>query len=591
MLRLSEYVRPFRRQMIILFVLTALSTLIGLVPVYLMKPLTDEVLFTSTKTPISDRLWTLNILCFALLLVHIVHAVTESIREYRRNWIGEKVGLTLRRSLYVHLQKLSLQFYYDERTGDLHSRVTDDINSLQSFITTDLIELTIFSVMSVGMCVLLFCLEWRLTLILLVPVPLIIIILRVFGGKIIVTYRNLYKKIANMSSIVFNVLSGIIVIKTNVAERRELARFDKASNEVANENLHNAYLNFTFLPLIGIVLFAAGLAIRWIGGWAVVQGKITAGDMMVFLGYVGQFYGPVQGINQIYANFQNTIAAAERVFQVLDAKPQIVDAPDAIDLPIIKGDIKFSRVAFSYDGHKNVLEDINLEIKSGEIVGVAGRSGAGKTTLLQLLCRLYDPSQGSISIDGYDLRKVKVESLLKQMGIVLQETTLFYGTVAENIAYGKPDASRREIIFAAKAAGAHDFIMRLPHAYDSLLREEGLGLSGGQRQRISIARVLLKNPRIAIFDEAESSLDLETGAFIQHSIKKLSQDRTVFIISQRPSILKMVDRLIVIDNGRIVESGTYESLSQSGGVFSSLLQKANIKVEDIDKRSAVIYVV
>ncbi|MFH1622228.1 MAG: ABC transporter ATP-binding protein [Candidatus Omnitrophota bacterium] len=589
-LRLLEFVRPFRRHMILVFVLAVLLTLLGLVPIYLMKPLTDEVLVAPTGTSISDKIFSLNILCFTLLIVHIIQTATSSIFQYRRNWLTQKISLELRRKLYAHLQKLDLQFYYDERVGDLHARVTDDTESLQSFIVFDLVDLLMNVVMFVGIGAILFYLEWKLTIILLLPMPLIFILLRVFGGKIIVSYRKLYQKIANMSSLVFNALSGIIVIKTNVAEERELAKFDTVNRDVVGENLNNALLNFTFLPLIGTIMFSAGLAIRWLGGWKVVQGELTVGEMIVFMGFMWQFYGPVSGSNQIYANFQNTVAAAERVFKVLDAEPKIYNAPDAIELSSIKGSIKFTNVVFSYDGHKNVLEDINLEVRPGEMIGVSGRSGGGKTTLLKLICRLYNPLQGSISIDGYELRNVKVESLRKQIGIVLQDTILFYGTIAENIAYGRPDASKLEIIFAAKAAGAHDFIMCLPYAYDTLIGDEA-GLSGGQKKRISIARVLIKNPRIAIFDEAESSLDLETGAFIQASIKKLAKDRNIFIISQRPSMLKMVDKLIIIDNGRIVETGTYESLSKAGGVFSSLLEKKEIKPEDIEKRSPSIYVV
>jgi len=588
MVRLFKYLKSYRRHFIILFIFTILSAFLGLVPVYLMKPLTDDV-FVASNRPINDRIWDLNLICFMLVLVQIVDTVISSLLNYSRSWLSQKIGMNLRRVLYAHLQKLSLQFFYEEKTGDLHNRITDDPESIQRFFVRDIVDFIISFVMLIGITIILFYLEWRLAIILIIPFPLILILLRVFGEKIIVIYRKLYHKLDSMSSLLFNAISGIIVVKTNVAEERELARFDKANTEIATESLRNAFLSFTFLPLIGIIIFSAGVGVRWFGGWRVIQNQLTVGEIIVFMGYTMQFYGPLSGINQIYLNFQDAVTATERIFRILDTEPKIYSAPGAIDLPTIKGNIKFTDVTFSYDGHKKVLEHVNLEVKPGEVIGIAGRSGGGKTTLLKLLCRLYDPLEGFISIDGFNLFNVKLGSLRKQIGIVLQETILFYGTVAENIAYGRPDASKKEIVFAAKAAGAHDFIMRLPYAYDTLMGEE-VGLSGGQKQRISIARVLLKNPRIAIFDEALSSVDLETGAFIQASMKMLAKNSTVFIISQKPSELKMANRLIVIDNGRIVESGTYESLSKSGGIFTTFIKKNEINPEDIEKRSLSIHV-
>ncbi len=578
-LKLLKYHRPYKCQLIIIFVFTLFSTLLSLLPTYLIRPLTDKVFAPPAPIPIEDRLWTLHLLVILFVLVHVVGAAVSSTLGYYKEWLGEKIGINLRHALYAKLQKLSLKFFNLEKVGELHSRVRYDTMSLQYFIVSELMQLFIYVVMFVGIGVILFYLDWRLSILLLMPVPLIILLSNAYGERLTRTYRRSYKKIASMNSLIFNFLKGIIVVKTNVAEERELVKFDQADTDSVTEKLHCAKLNFLFMPSIGFIIYLCGVLVYWLGGYKVVRGELTLGEMMVFIGYMWQFYGPVSDINSIYARYQNTAVAAERVFKLLDTEPEIRNAPDAIDLPCIQGNVRFDNVTFTYDGKKNVLEGINLEAKPGEIVGIAGPSGAGKSTLAYLLCRLYSISGGSVSINEYDLRRVKIESLLNQIGLVLQETILFYGTVAENIAYGKPEASRMEIISAAKAAGSHDFIMQLPDAYDTLLREGGVGLSGGERQRISIARILLKDPKIIIFDEATSSVDLGSQRIIQTTIKKLAAEHTIFIISHHPSMLKITDKLIVLDHGKIVESGTYDNLIKTGGIFTRFLEEE--KLEDI----------
>jgi len=574
-LRLFEYSRTYKRYLVIVFVGSLLATLLSLVPTYIMKPLTDKVFAPALPIPPRDRFFTLNLLIILLVVVYVVQISVSSILEYYKGWLAEKIGINLRRALYAHLQKLSLKFYNLERTGELHSRICYDTMSLQYFIVSDLLQLFIYLVMFLGIGTILFCLEWKLAILLLVPIPLIIILSNTFGERLIFTYRRLHQKMANMDSAVFNALKGIIVVKTNVAEEREAVKFEKVNTDVSTERLHCAKLNLSFLPSMGFIITLSGVLVYWFGGWQVIKGKLTLGEMMVFIAYMWQFYGPISGVNSIYARYQDTIAAAERVFKVLDAKPEIRDAVDAIDLPSIQGNVRFDNITFTYDGQKNVLEGIQLEAKPGEIVGIAGSSGAGKTSLAYLLCRLYDVSGGSVSVDGYDLKKIKIESFLNQIGLILQETMLFYGTIAENIAYGKLEASKIEIISAAKAAGAHDFIMRLSDAYDTLLGEGGVGLSGGERQRISIARVLLKDPKIIIFDEATASVDLATQTIIQATIKRLSKGRTIFVISHHPDMLKITDRVLILDRGKIIESGNYDDLSKSGGLFTKLFKENN----------------
>jgi len=574
-LRLFGYCRSYKSYIIIIFVLTGLATLLSLVPTYMMKPLTDRVFAPPEPIPIEDRLWTLHLLVILFVLVHVVGTTVSSISGYYKEWLGEKIGINLRHAVYGHLQKLSLKFFNLEKVGELHSRVCYDTMSLQYFIVFELMELFMDLIMFVGIGIILCYFNWRITILLLMPVPLIILLSNTFGEKLIFTYRRLYQKIANMDSVVFNAIKGIIVVKTNVAEERELVRFDQSDMASATEKLHCTKLSSLFMPSIGFIIYLCGILVYWLGGYKVVRGELTLGEMMVFIGYMWQFYGPVSGINSIYARYQNTAAAAERVFKLLDTEPEIQNAQDAIDLARLQGNVRFDNVKFAYGDQKNVLEGINLEVKPGEILGVTGPSGAGKSTLAYLICRLYDASAGSVSVDGYDVRSLKIESLLNQIGLVLQETILFYGTVAENIAYGKPEASKMEIISAAKAAGAHDFIMRLSDAYDTLLGEGGVGLSGGERQRISIARVLLKDPKIIIFDEATASVDLATQTIIQATIKRLSKGRTIFVISHHSDMLKITDRVLILDRGKIIESGTYDDLSKSGGLSTHLLKENN----------------
>jgi ATP-binding cassette subfamily B protein len=554
-----------------------------------MKPLTDRVLAPSQPTSVQDRIVMLHLLIISLIVVQVINTVVGSLLAYHKGRLSEKIGLNLRQTACAHLQTLSLKYYQRETVGGLYSRILHDTANLQFFITSEVLDFFMDMVMFFGIGAVLFSLEGRLTLLLLLPMPLIVILANIFGDKMIITYRKLYQKMANLSSVLFNIIKGAIIVKTNTAEERELARFEKASTDVFNERLYNSKLHFLFSPSMGFILFLCGIMIRWYGGWKVIRGELSLGDMMVFIGYMWQFYGPITEMNSIYMRYQSTKAVGERVFSVLDTEPEIKDDPNAIELPNINGSIKFDAVTFSYDGKKNILQDINLEIKPGEVLGVMGPSGAGKTSLIHLLCRLYDPTCGSIYIDGHELRKVKMASLLKHIGIVLQDTILFSGTISENIAYARPDASSIEIILAARAAGAHDFIMNLPDAYDTILGEGGAGLSGGEKQRISIARVLLKNPKIIIFDEATSAVDLTTEEMIQAAIEKMKKEgHTVITISHKLSMMQITDRLIFIENGQIIECGTYESLNRAGGALNRFLIEK--KEEKTKERSLDFYV-
>jgi ATP-binding cassette subfamily B protein len=576
-LRLFKYVRPFRKTLILIFALSIFATLVSLVPTYIMKPLTDEVLAPSVPKSINERIFSLNGLIILLVIAYVLETVISSFLQYKKDWLGVKIGINLRKTLYSHMQKLSLKFYNSEKTGSLHSRVCYDTRCMELFVVNDLLDFFKSFVMFLAIGVVLFSLNSTLTVLLLLPLPIVMYLSHTFGERLVSTYRRLYQKAANMSSVVFHAIKGILVVKTSVAEEREIARFDIINSNVSDERINKSKLYYLFLPAMGSVLFISGIMIRWFGGWQIITGSLSLGTLMVFIGYMWQFYNPIRQINGIYARFQDVIAASERYFKILDTDPEIYVKREAITLPYLKGYIRFDNIVFSYDGKNNVLENINLETQPGEIIGIIGPSGAGKSSLLQLLCRLYEPRSGTIYIDGQEIRKFDLEFLRYQIGIVLQDTFLFSGTIAENIGYTKPDASKIEIVTAAKAAGAHEFIINLPDAYDTLLGEGGCGLSGGEKQRISIARVLLKNSKIVIFDEASSSIDLLTQSIIRRTFKKLKEEgHTVFIISHQLSMMELTDRLIFLDKGRLAEQGTYESLSKAGGALANFLKKKEL---------------
>ena len=588
-LRLFTFARPYKNYLILIFVLSIFSTLLALVPTYIMKPLTDKVLAPSQPTSMDNRVWLLSELIILLVIVYVAETIINSFLQYRKEWLGVKIGLNLRKTLYAHLQRLTLKFYNSEKAGNLHSRVCYDTQSLQYFLVYDLLDLFTSIVMFLAIGIVLFFLNRTLTLLLLLPIPVIMYLSHTFGERLVATYRRLYQKSANMSSVVFNAIKGIVVVKTSVAEEREVARFEIVNSNVSNERINKSKLYFLFLPAMSSILFISGIMIRWSGGWQIITGSLSLGALMVFIGYMWQFYEPIRDINGIYARFQDVIAAAERFFKILDTEPELYAVRETITIPHLKGNIRFDNVVFTYDGKNNVLENINLEIQPGEIMGIVGPSGAGKSSLLQLLCRLYEPRSGSIYIDGNEIQKLDLKFLREQIGIILQDTFLFFGTIAENIAYTKPDASKIEIISAAKAAGAHEFIMRFPDAYDTLLGESGVGLSGGERQRISIARVLLKNSKIVIFDEATSAVDLLTQDIIKSTIKKLKEEgRTVFVISHQLSMMEITDRLMFLDKGRLIEHGTYESLSKTGGALANFLKEKKSAQEK--ERSLGFYV-
>ncbi len=569
--RLFSYLKPYWYLAVISFLLSLSTTGLNLVPNYIGKYLMDMVFVPIKPTEGSDRFLWLNIFVLSLIGVHILSTLLGTGRNYMMSWLGNKVIFDLRTSAYEYLQRLSLSFYDKKETGRLMSRVTYDTGNLQNFIVNGIQDFVMDILTLTGMCVILFITDWKLAMLTLIPLPILAFSSVVFGKKMHMVYHKVWRRMASISAILADTIPGVKVVKTFVAENREIDRFTRVNDEYFRSNMRAAKLSTLYFPIMGFATFAGGIIIRWFGGREVITQDMTVGELTMFMGYMWQFYAPVQGLTRLNHMLQMAASAAERVFEILDAQPEIQDKKNAIELPEIKGNIKFDNVVFSYDGEKNALDGVSFEVKAGQIIGLSGPSGAGKTTLINLIGRFYEVTSGSITVDGYDIRDVKVKSLRDQISVVLQDPFLFHGSIADNIAYSKPGATRAEIIAAAKAANAHDFIMGFPDGYDTMVGERGGGLSGGEKQRISIARAILKNPRILILDEATSSVDTQTEALIQSAIDRLVEGRTTFAIAHRLSTLKRADKLLIMDKGKIVEMGTHNELLENNGLYKRLV--------------------
>lgn len=564
--RLLTYALPFWPWALLGLVLMLLMTAVDLIPPYLSKVMVDDVIGARNFSLLK---W----VALGILGINAVSSALGGLRGYLMTWLGQEITLNIRQQVYEHLQRLGLRYYDEQQTGQIMSRVTHDTGNLQDFLTEGLQDLLrdVLTCLIIGF--ILFSLNWPLALLTLIPVPLLAVGSFYFGRKVHHVYHQRWRKFGALNALLADTIPGVRVVKAFAQEHREISRFEALNRDLIRVLLLATRISSVVFPIMGFLTTLGSVIVWGIGGYWVMQGQhgLTLGSLVAFTAYLWRFYAPIQNLSRMNQRIQWTATAAERVFEVIDQKPDVEDAPDAYDLPPIEGRVTFENVTFSYDGERDVLKNISFEVEPGEMIGLVGPSGAGKTTLINLLCRFYDVKEGAIKIDGHDLRKVTQASLRRQIGIVLQEPYLFHGSIAENIAYGRPEASRAEIIAAARAANAHDFICQLPDGYDTVLGERGLRLSGGERQRLSIARAILKNPRLLIFDEATSSVDTETEAEIREAIDRLVQNRTTFSIAHRFSTLRNAHRLIVLNEGELVEMGTHEELlNKEGGIFARL---------------------
>ncbi|NKB66019.1 MAG: ATP-binding cassette domain-containing protein [Candidatus Latescibacteria bacterium] len=525
-----------------------------------------EFLAIAEASPQTQLVW----LVILLISIFVSGSILSALRSYIMARIGQRVTYGLRNEVYTHLHALSLSYYNQNETGRIMASVTQDVGRLQDFISDGLQEVIRDILTLVFICIILFSYNPSLAALVLLPTPLLVFATLRFGKKLHAIYRPLWHRWAGLSALLADTIPGVRVVKAFAQKKREVGKFKTRSLDLLKGELRVAWMRSLFSPTMTFITSIGTIIIWWVGGHKVLDGALTLGAFVAFTQYMYRFYGPVESLCRLNHRFQRAATSAERVFEVLDTHPEIVDQDQAVPMPLIEGRVEFRNVHFGYEEDKPVIEDLSFTVEPGEMIGLAGHSGAGKSTLINLIGRFYDPQEGSVLIDGLDTRDVELQSLREQIGVVLQDPFLFNGTVAENVAYGHPEADLEKIVAAAKAANAHDFIMKMPDGYDTMVGERGTRVSGGERQRLSIARAILRDPRILILDEATSNVDTQTEAQIQEALERLIRGRTTFAIAHRLSTLKNAHRLLILDEGKLAEMGSHDELIELDGIYANL---------------------
>lgn len=570
MIRLMRFLKPYKAQAALsVFIILGIA-IVELLPPYIGGRIVDSVV-TQVRRGTND----LSPVVFYVMLFAASRVLAACFMYGQRrlnSWLGARVLMDIRLAMFDKLSLLSLSYYDKRQTSSVMARITNDADHLWDFLADGIPWFISTLLALVGTGTMLFRMDWQIALLVLTPGVFVFLLNRWFMPRARKRWRNVWHRISKMYASLGTTLNGMRVVKAFAQEGREVSRFRERNLQVFQASYAANAMWATYWPVLGIVMSLGSYIVWLFGGYKVLNHAMTVGTMTAFSAYLVRFYMPFQDFSRVIDWSTRSLTAADRVFEVLDTEPDMLDAPDAVPLPEMKGEVEFDNVTFTYDGARHVLEDFTLKVEPGEMIGLVGHSGAGKSTIISLLARFYDVTSGAVKIDGIDVRKIRGCDFRRQLGIVLQEPLLFPGTIRDNIAYARPDATFEQIMRAAKAANCHEFVLKFPDGYDTQVGERGQRLSGGERQRISIARAILHDPKILILDEATASVDTETEKQIQEAIQRLVRNRTTFAIAHRLSTLRNASRLVVMKEGKMVECGSHDELMNEDGAYANLVK-------------------